>query len=48
VAFVVAYNSALATRANPIIKVQIEGGESYARPVKVVSSSDDPIYTTTA
>lgn len=47
VAFVVAYNSALSTRANPIIKVQIEGGESYARPVKVVSSSDDPIYTTT-
>ncbi len=48
VAFVVAYNSALSTRANPIIKVQIEGGDTYARPVKVVSSNDDPIYTTVA
>lgn len=48
VAFVVAYNSALSTRANPIIKVQIAGGDTYARPVKVVSSNDDPIYTTVA
>lgn len=45
VAFVVAYNSALSTRANPIIKVEIAGGDTYARPVKVVSSSDEPIYT---
>lgn len=48
VAFVVAYNSALSTRANPIIKVQIAGGDTYARPVKVVSSNGDPIYTTVA
>ena len=48
VAFVVAYNSALATRANPIIKVQIAGGDTYARPVKVVTSNEDPIYTTVA
>lgn len=48
VAFVVAYNSALATRANPIIKVDIASGETYARPVKVVSSATDPVYTTTA
>lgn len=45
VAFVVAYNSDLANKANPIVKVQIAGGENYARPVKVVSSADDPIYT---
>lgn len=45
VAFVVAYNSALSTRANPVIKAQIAGGDTYARPVKVVSSEDDPIYT---
>jgi hypothetical protein len=48
VAFVVAYNSAIGTRANPIVKVEIAGGDSYARPVKVVSSNDDPIYTKAA
>lgn len=48
VAFVVAYNSAIGTRANPIVKVEIAGGDSYARPVKVVSSNDDPIYTQAA
>ena len=45
VAFVVAYNSAIAERANPIIKVEIAGGNTYAQPVKVVSSNDDPVYT---
>lgn len=48
VAFVVAYNSDLANRANPIIKAEIASGDTYARPVKVVTSNDDPIYTTTA
>lgn len=36
VAFVVSYNSALATRSNPIIKGQVAGGANYARPVQVV------------
>ena len=45
VAFVVAYNSAISTKANPIIKAQIATGANYARPVRVLSSSSDPIYT---
>ena len=45
VAFVVAYNSDIDNRANPILKVDIDGGTSYAQPVKVVSSNDDPVYT---
>ena len=48
VAFVVAYNSALSTKANPIVKVEIAAGDTYARPVKVVSDNDNPIYTKTA
>jgi hypothetical protein len=48
VAFVVAYNSNLSTRANPIMKAQIAGGSNYARPVRVVTSNDDPLYTKTA
>lgn len=36
VAFVVAYNSALSTKANPIIKGDVTTGTSYARPVQVV------------
>lgn len=45
VAFVVAYNSAISTKANPIIKAQIATGANYARPVRVLSSETDPIYT---
>lgn len=45
VAFVVAYNSSLSTKANPIIKAEIIGGSTYAQPVKVVSSSTDPVFT---
>ena len=48
VAVVVAYNSDLSKRANPIIKAEIDGGASYAKPVKVVSSASDPVHTTTA
>lgn len=48
VAFVVAYNSALASRANPIAKAAITKGDNYARPVKVVSSDSDPVITKTA
>lgn len=48
VAFVVAYNSAIGTRANPIIKAEIVGGDTYAKPVKVITSNDDPIYTKAA
>lgn len=36
VAFVVAYNSALTTRANPIISGAITKGDAYAKPVQVV------------
>lgn len=36
VAFVVAYNSALGTRANPIISGKITKGDAYAKPVQVV------------
>ena len=43
--FVVAYDSSLATKANPVVKADIAGGASYARPVKVVSSATDPIFT---
>lgn len=45
VAFVVAYNSDLEETANPIAKVEINGGTTYAQPVKVVSTEDDPVYT---
>lgn len=36
VAFVVAYNSDLATRANPVIKAEITSGTTYAKPVAVI------------
>lgn len=45
VAFITAYNSALSTRANPIVKAEIAAGATYAMPVKVVSSETDPVYT---
>lgn len=38
VAFVVAYNSAIATKANPIAKVAIAKGDTYAQPVFVVNN----------
>lgn len=45
VAFITSYNSSLSTRANPIAKVEIASGATYATPVKVVSSEDDPVFT---
>lgn len=46
VAFIVAYNSNPAIVANPIIKGEIESGSNrVARPVRVVSSASEPIYT---
>lgn len=46
VSYVVAYNSAPGTVANPIIKGEIASGDNRAaRPVKIVSSPADPIYT---
>ena len=45
VAFVVAYNSSLTTRANPIIAAEIKGGDTYAAPVHVVNSETNPIPT---
>lgn len=45
VAFVVAYNSAIATKANPIIKAAIAKGDTYAQPVTVVNSTANPVNT---
>lgn len=45
VAFVVAYNSSLTTKANPIMAVAVEGGETYAQPVVVVNSDTTPVKT---
>ena len=45
VAFVVAYNSAPATRANPIIAAEIKGGDTYAAPVHIVNSETNPVPT---
>lgn len=48
VAFMVAYNSAPTTIANPIIKIAIDSATNpniAARPVRVVNSEEDPIYT---
>lgn len=45
VAFVTAYNSAIETKANPIIAVEIEKGDTYANPVVVVNSEDNPVNT---
>ena len=50
VAFVVAYNSAPDTVANPIIKVEIAAPGSanpFAQPVEVVNSEDNPVNTKT-
>lgn len=52
VAFLVAYNSAAATVANPIIKGEIasaaEGVNAFAKLVQVVNDEDNPLYTSTA
>lgn len=45
VAFVVAYNSALTTRANPIINATIAKGATYAQPVFVANDSSNPVPT---
>lgn len=45
VAFIVAYNSALTTKANPIIKVEITKGDTYAMPVFVANTDDNPVPT---
>ena len=47
VAFLVAYNSAPSTVANPIIKVEIASptGTPFAKPVVVVNTEDDPVNT---
>jgi ankyrin repeat protein len=45
VAFVTAYNSAIATKANPIIAVEIAKGDTYANPVVVVNSESNPVNT---
>lgn len=45
VAFVTAYNSAIGTKANPIAAVAIEKGDTYASPVVVVNSEDNPVNT---
>lgn len=45
VAFVTAYNSAIETKANPFIAVEIEKGDTYASPVVVVNSEDNPVNT---
>lgn len=45
VAFVVAYNSNIETKANPIIMAEIAGGDTYAMPVSVVNSEAHPIPT---
>lgn len=51
IATVVAYNSDPATRYNPILKFQVEANDSqnaFARPVRIVNSQTDPVYTATA
>lgn len=45
VAFVVAYNSAIATKANPIIKAAIAKGATYAQPVFVANDEAHPVNT---
>ena len=48
VAFLVAYNSAPATVANPIIKLEVaanNGASAFAKPVVVVSDEDHPVDT---
>ncbi len=45
VAFVTAYNSALSTKANPIIAATITKGDTYASPVVVVNGESNPVNT---
>lgn len=48
VAFLVAYNSAASTVANPIIKGEVASstaGDPYAIPVTVVNTDENPVYT---
>lgn len=45
VAFVTAYNSAIATKANPFIKSVVTKGDTYANPVVVVNGESNPVYT---
>ena len=45
VAFVVAYNSDIANRANPIIEVEIASGKTYAQPVFIANDEDAPVPT---
>ena len=45
VAFVVAYNSAIATKANPIIAAKIAAGATYAQPVFVANDANAPVPT---
>lgn len=46
VAFVVAYNSSLADKANPIIKTEIAKGATYAQPVFIANDATSPVPTT--
>lgn len=50
VAFVVAYNSAPETIANPILRVEIarKDGNAVARPVEIVNTAENPVYTQVA
>lgn len=48
IAFIVAYNSAAASVANPIIKLEIAApgtANPFATPVEVVNGEDNPVYT---
>lgn len=45
VAFVVSYNSAIATKANPIIAAAIAKGATYAQPVFVANDANNPVPT---
>ena len=48
IAFLVAYNSAPSTVANPIFKVEIAApgtANPFAAPVEVVNGEDNPVYT---
>ena len=45
VAFVIAYNSAIATKANPIISAKIASGATYAQPVFVANDEANPVPT---
>lgn len=45
VAFVIAYNSDLENRANPILKAQIASGANYAQAVQIVNTTTNPVYT---